>query len=205
MTTAFADDITMARGRPLILQLDAAGNPCRWINYEDAAYYYATDLIAWTYGDGQYKIWGGTAHTTGLRSSMELNTIIAVKGKIGDKHVYRTPALSNRTLFRRDQNICAYCGKEFSAAVLTRDHVHPKSRNGKDRWENVVTACGGCNKFKDDRTPEEAGMKLLYVPYAPSRAEYLILMNRTILADQMDFLKAQLKPNSRILNPIRAQ
>lgn len=203
MTTVFADEPQLARGRPLILQLDAAGNPCRWINYEDAAYYYAKDLVAWTYGDGGYKIWGGTSQSTGLRSSMELNSIIAVKGKVGDKHLYRVPALSNRTLFRRDQQICAYCGNEFGMAHLTRDHVHPKSRGGKDIWTNVVTACGGCNKVKDDRTPEEAGMKLLYVPYAPSRAEYLILMNRTILADQMEFLKAQLKPGSRILNPIK--
>jgi len=44
-------------------------------------------------------------------------------------------------------------------------------------------------------------MKLLYVPYAPNRAEYLILMNRNILADQMEFLLKQVKPISRLLNP----
>jgi hypothetical protein len=204
MTTTIAEEvITDAKGRPLILQLDASGNPSRWINYETAAYYYAKDLVAWTVGDDGYNIWGGTARLTGNRSSMHLNSIIAVKGQIGDKHLYRAPALSNRTLFRRDQHTCAYCGKEGNGVTLTRDHVMPTSRGGKDRWENVVTACGSCNKIKDDRTPTEADMKLLYVPYAPSRAEYLILMNRTILADQMEFLKSQLKPNSRILNPIK--
>jgi hypothetical protein len=201
MTTSFARE-PVANGRPLILQLDAGGNPSRWINYEDAAYYYAKDLIAWTVGNDGYKIWGGT-DKAGLRSFMELNTIIAVKGEMGDKHLFRPPALSNRTLFRRDQNICAYCGNEFGTTSLTRDHIIPRSRKGEDKWKNVVTACGSCNKFKDDRTPEEAGMKLLYVPYAPSRAEYLILMNRTILADQMEFLKARLQPGSRILNPLR--
>jgi hypothetical protein len=47
-------------------------------------------------------------------------------------------------------------------------------------------------------------MKLLYVPYAPNRAEYLILMNRTILADQMEFLKARVTKDSRILKPLKA-
>lgn len=193
----------MAREHPLILQLDMAGNPCRWMTYEDAAYYKAKDLIAWTYGTEEFTIYGGNNRVTGEQSSMDLNTIIAVRGEIGDKGLFRTPTLTNRALFRRDQHICAYCGNSFSHDHLTRDHVMPSSRGGKDQWNNVVASCGGCNKFKDNRTPEEAGMKLLYVPYAPNRAEYLILMNRTILADQMEFLLSRVTKNSRLLNPIK--
>lgn len=193
----------MAREHPLILQLDVAGNPCRWITYEDAAYYYAKDLVAWTMGDDGFTIYGGENRVTGKQSSMDMNTIIAVKGEIGDKGLFRTPTLTNRALFRRDQNICAYCGGEFGHDHLTRDHVIARSKGGPDKWTNVVTACSGCNKLKDDRSVEEAGMKLLYVPYAPNRAEYLILMNRTILADQMEFLMAKVSKDSRLLNPIK--
>lgn len=192
----------MAREHPLILQLDIAGNPCRWMTYEDAAYYKAKDLIAWTVGQDDFTIFGGNNRMTGQQSSMDLNTIIAVKGEIGDKGLFRVPTLTNRALFRRDMNICAYCGGEFGHDHLTRDHVMPSSRGGKDIWQNVVASCGGCNKVKDDRTPDEAGMKLLYVPYAPNRAEYLILMNRTILADQMEFLMTRVTKDSRLLNPI---
>lgn len=187
---------------PLILQLDVAGNPCRWINYEQAAYYAAKDLIAWTVGEDGFRILGGTSRLTGTTSFLDLNTIIAVRGEIGDKHLFRTPTLTNRALFRRDQNVCAYCGNLFTAEHLTRDHIHPRSTGGKDRWENVVTACGSCNKHKDNRTPEQASMKLLYVPYAPNRAEYLILMNRTILANQMEFLLGRVTKQSRLLNPV---
>jgi hypothetical protein len=193
----------MAREHPLILQLDMGGNPCRWMTYEDAAYYKAKDLIAWTVGADEFTIYGGTSRETGEQSSMDLNTIIAVKGEMGDKGIFRVPTLTNRALFRRDQNICAYCGGEFSHDHMTRDHITPSSRGGKDVWQNVVSSCGSCNKFKDDRTPDEAGMKLLYVPYAPNRAEYLILMNRAILADQMEFLKSRVTRDSRILNPIK--
>jgi hypothetical protein len=65
----------------------------------------------------------------------------------------------------------------------------PASRGGESVWENCVTACERCNHRKADRTPEEANMKLLAVPYTPNLAEYLILSNRRILADQMEFLQ----------------
>ena len=83
---------------------------------------------------------------------------------------------------------------------MTRDHVQPVSRGGRDVWENVVSACRRCNHRKDDRTLAEAeriGMRLLAVPYRPNRAEGLILENRRILADQMAFLAARIGSGSR--------
>jgi hypothetical protein len=186
---------------PQILQLDKAGEPMRWITYEDAAYYYAKGLIAWSIGEDGFTIWGGRSRLTGDRSFMDMNTIIAIDGDIRSNHLHRTPNLTNRALFRRDHNLCAYCGETFKVLDLTREHVVPISKGGPDKWTNVVTSCGGCNKLKDDRTPQDAGMKLLYVPYAPNRAEHLILMNREILADQMEFLMARVTPNSRLRNP----
>ena len=183
---------------PLILALDVAGQPRRWITYEENCYYVCKGLIAWTLGEYDYTVWGGTQRTTGERSHLLMNTIVAIKGSKPLKKGNQIPALTNRALFRRDKNICAYCGNEFSAAKLTRDHIMPTSRGGKDTWTNVVAACGHCNRHKSNTTPEEAGMQLLYVPYAPNRAEYLILMNRNVLADQMDFLKKLVPQYSRI-------
>ena len=84
-----------------------------------------------------------------------------------------------------------YCGNKFRDELLTRDHVKPISQGGLDRWSNVVTACKHCNTRKGCRTPEEAHMPLLAIPYVPNWAEYLALSNRRILADQMEFLKSQ--------------
>lgn len=190
---------------PLILKLDVAGNPRAWITYERAAYYYAKDLVAWTMSNDGYRIYGGISQLTGKQSFMDLNTIIAVRSEKGDKFaegIRSRISLNNKTLFRRDQYICAYCGNEFEAQHLTRDHVIPSSRGGKNIWTNVVTSCNGCNRIKDARTPEEAGMKLLYVPYEPNKAEYLILMNRRVLADQMEFLKSKIPNYSRVHTPI---
>ena len=104
-----------------------------------------------------------------------------------------------RALLEDQHHLCAYCGHEYGAMRLTRDHVVPLSQGGRDTWMNLVTACRGCNQRKGGRTPERAGMQLLYAPYVPNRAEYLILSNRHILADQMDFLARHLPTQSRVL------
>jgi len=101
------------------------------------------------------------------------------------------PPLENSLLFRRDQHLCMYCGEAHAIAGLSRDHVLPLSRGGKDCWTNVVTSCRRCNNRKADRTPEEAGMQLLAVPFAPNWHEFLYLSNHNVLADQMEFLKAR--------------
>ena len=69
---------------------------------------------------------------------------------------------------------------------------------------NVVTACRQCNGCKRNRLPQEAGMELLYAPYVPNKAEYLILTNRRILVDQMEFLKQHVTSQSR-LTPARVR
>lgn len=186
---------------PQVLQLDVAGNPNKWITYERSAYYYAKGLVAWSMGEVEYSLRGGTNAKTGQRSTLTINTIIAVKGEMNEKRMRMmslVPQLTNKALFRRDWNICAYCGEEFGDNQLSRDHIVPRSRGGEDTWMNVVTACETCNKIKDNRTPEQAGMPLIYVPYEPNRAEWLILKNRRILADQMDFLIKRVPKTSRI-------
>lgn len=72
----------------------------------------------------------------------------------------------NRTrLYKRDNYECAYCG---SKKQLTMDHIIPKSRKGKNTWNNLITCCLECNVKKGDRTPEEANMPLRFQPKIPS-------------------------------------
>ena len=177
---------------PLILRLDIAGTPVTWIPWQDAVCLYSRDMVAWTAGDSIFTINGGTNRQTGLRSFVNINSIIAIKRSAPHKHPKRNiPPLTNRELFLRDAHLCMYCGGHFKESYLTRDHVIPMSRGGKDRWSNVVTACRSCNTHKGNKIPEEAKMALLAIPYVPNWAEYLALSNRKILADQMEFLKSQ--------------
>lgn len=75
--------------------------------------------------------------------------------------------LSRRTVLARDHYTCQYCGERLPKAVLTMDHVQPRSKGGETCWENVVAACASCNRRKGGRTPEEARMPLLREPRRP--------------------------------------
>ncbi len=182
-----------------MLALDVSGNPDRWISHELVAYYESKNLVAWKHGLDNFTLHGGINARSGIQSTLDISTIVAIKGRTmrGDDFSTR-PSLTNKALFRRDHNICAYCGNDFNCAMLTRDHVHPTSRGGANVWENVVTACTRCNKHKDNKLLSEINMELLYVPYAPSRSEYLILSNRKILADQMEFLMINVPQHSNL-------
>lgn len=79
----------------------------------------------------------------------------------------RPATLIRENLFKRDDFTCQYCGNQFSYNKLTVDHVVPRGQNGEHSWTNCVTACLKCNNRKDNRTPEQAGMPLLNVPYVP--------------------------------------
>jgi len=73
--------------------------------------------------------------------------------------------LNRHRIYRRDKYQCAYCGTKKN---LTIDHILPKSRGGDNSWTNLITCCTHCNRYKDNKTPEEAGMKLLFRPYEPT-------------------------------------
>lgn len=94
----------------------------------------------------------------------------------------RSVPLSRKALFARDKGECAFC---LPGKAETIDHVFPRSRGGKHEWTNVVAACAPCNHYKRDRTPQEAGLKLRWEPFAPSRAYMLNARNRPEWSDYL--------------------
>ncbi|MEZ5553869.1 HNH endonuclease [Haliea sp.] len=173
-----------------ILKLDVAGQPRGWLSAQEAVSAYARGDVVYGIGEPLPPMFGGIQRLTGLRSAIRLQPIIALQGRV--RPGFSLP-LCNRTLFRRDEHRCLYCGQQFPRGELTRDHVLPTSRGGDDRWENVVAACRRCNWAKDNRTPEEAGMPLLAVPFRPNTWEWHFLSRERVLADQMDYLSQQFR------------
>ena len=74
---------------------------------------------------------------------------------------------TRHNIFERDKNTCQYCGKVFDRRDLNLDHVIPRQRGGPTNWENIVCSCIPCNTRKRNRTPREAGMRLLKEPRKP--------------------------------------
>jgi 5-methylcytosine-specific restriction endonuclease McrA len=79
----------------------------------------------------------------------------------------KRPKLCARTIRERDDNRCQYTGRVLRPDEGSLDHVLPRSRGGKDTWENLVWSGKDVNSRKGDRLPHEAGLKLLSVPRAP--------------------------------------
>lgn len=176
-----------------VLRTDIAGMPLEWIDYQEAVKLYYLGQVAYTCGTLLYRIRGGYNAGKRRRSAIDVSSIIATHGNhhalVKNRYGY-TPPLNNPALFKRDAHLCLYCGSRCTDRDLSRDHVTPLSRGGLDVWTNVVTACKRCNNHKAGRTPEQASMQLLAVPFAPTHAEYVYLQGKRVLADQMEFLLA---------------
>ena len=184
----------------LVLIADAAGRPKDWVNFELAAAYYTRDKVIWETGEKLKRFTGGINAKSGERSYLEISSIVGVSGELlCDSFFSKQSLYADRyIMYARDKYMCAYCGDVHEPNKLTIDHVHPKSKGGKNTWANCVTACKPCNLRKGSKTLDKIGMELLYVPYAPNLFEKMILKNRRILADQMEYLLARVPKHSRL-------
>lgn len=97
------------------------------------------------------------------RFQMEAPSVVRLRYFV--KVPYRAQApLTRRAVFARDGWTCQYCG----SPAENLDHVVPRSRDGEHSWANVVAACRRCNSKKENRRPEEVGLRLLRRPFAPA-------------------------------------
>lgn len=87
------------------------------------------------------------------------------------KMEYTKTPLNRQNVYRRDNHTCVYCGNK-DQGKLTLDHVVPRSKGGKDTWDNLVTSCYDCNQEKADLTIEEWGRE----HPKPRRPHHLMLM-----------------------------
>lgn len=88
----------------------------------------------------------------------------------------------------RDNYTCAYCGESFSTRQMSVDHIIPQSKGGVDSWLNCISACKSCNNRKAGRTPEEAGMKLLFQPIEPKSTFELALYKMRLKDEWLPYM-----------------
>ena len=115
--------------------------------------------------------------------SFDRPSVIVLQRYVKVPYVRRVP-VTRRGVLRRDGSRCAYC----AASANTIDHVLPKSRGGKDTWDNLVACCFRCNNVKGDRTPQEMGWRLHGTPKMPSGPTWFALGLDRRQPDWEDFL-----------------
>ena len=93
---------------------------------------------------------------------------------------------SRINIYMRDGWTCQYCRERKQTKDLTFDHVLPRAQGGKTSWTNIVTACRSCNSDKEDRTPEQAGMRLLKKPEEPKWLPAHMVIKMKVLPKQWE-------------------
>ncbi len=100
--------------------------------------------------------------------SLRLPSVIALRKYVKPP---KYPIFTRFNLFLRDGFICQYCGSQEKGEHLTFDHVMPRRFGGITSWDNIVAACGPCNRKKGGWAPAQAGMHLLHEPRRPTHAD----------------------------------
>jgi 5-methylcytosine-specific restriction endonuclease McrA len=103
----------------------------------------------------------------GISITFRLPSILRLLKLVKIRRSRREVRFSRVNIYQRDKYTCQYCGSRYAAEDLTFDHVVPQVQGGQTTWENIVTACLGCNNRKGGRTPHEAGMRLVRQPVKP--------------------------------------
>lgn len=112
----------------------------------------------------------------GIKTTSVVIKIPAVVRLLNAFRRHKKPVRFSRVnIYGRDKYTCQYCGKKKSINELTYDHILPRAQGGKTNWLNIATACMPCNAKKGNRTPAQAGMKLLRPPFQPEATPTLVL------------------------------
>jgi 5-methylcytosine-specific restriction endonuclease McrA len=144
------------------LVLNAGYEPLGVVSFKRAIVLVMNEKATVIAADGDHPVWGASG-------SWERPRVIILRRYVRIPSGRSVP-VSRRGVLRRDNNRCGYCG----SSATTIDHIMPRSRGGKDTWENLVACCLKCNNLKGDRTPSEMNWNLQLVPKAPHGASWLV-------------------------------
>lgn len=144
------------------------------------------DFSITTWADAKAIAQSDFAWLNGIGFKLMVPEIVVMRDYAGFNK--REVKFSRKNIFERDNYTCQYCGRRLPTKELTIDHVLPRSRGGKSVWKNVVLACYSCNRRKDNKTPEEARMKLLKTPERPHWTQVKTFARGEIPKSWEDFL-----------------
>jgi len=186
----------MAGEIPLILTLDNHGVPHRWVNWQQACFYYAKNLVAWTLGEQEFV---STAVSPGRRAGAPASPRVRSsrsRASDGDEGFNQCLRSTTASCFAATA-ISARIAEGLQLLRLTRDHIRrylAAHRHMDERGHGVPCLQRSQAQPRAGRIGAGASLRTL----CPEQGEYLILTNRKILADQMEFLVQHvLVPQSR--------
>ena len=141
-----------------VLKLDSSFKPVEVISWQEAV------ILTWL-----NKAWAAEYTDKWVRSAKEAFQIpsVIVLFRYIDEKFFSLPC-TRKNILTRDDHQCQYCGNHFRESDLTIDHVIPRSKGGKNEWDNVAAACRTCNQRKSNYLLENSPVSLIRKPKKPS-------------------------------------
>lgn len=151
------------------LLLNSDGTPLHFLSDTDAItlfYKGRADVVHSLVGGASEwdEVWSSPSTSIHIPATLRLKKYVHKK--------WKPPRFRKRVLFNRDAWKCQYCSVKLNYETIEVEHVMPQSRGGGTTWLNCVSSCHSCNKRKDNKTPEEAGMRLLKKPAVPTSLHF---------------------------------
>ena len=112
------------------------------------------------------------------RTSLERPAVIRLVTYVRVPRDAHSRRITRKAVLARDSWTCQYCGDRKPG--MTIDHVVPRSRGGESIWENIVAACGGCNRRKGNRLPHEIQMHPRSRPRPPAPTVFITIASPRI-------------------------
>lgn len=158
---------SVKRGARKVLLLNASEEMIRLVTWQKAVTLLFSDKVSAPYNfDHVYEIQISHDQKFHIPSAIILNEYVTIP--------YRPIRPTRMNIYFRDSMICQYTGEKLSWADATIDHVIPTSRGGKNTWTNMVVCHNRINSKKSDRTPDEAGLKLIRAPKCPNHRDIIV-------------------------------
>ena len=158
------------------LVLNAGYEPLAVVSFKRALVLVMNEKATIVAADTEHPVWGSTG-------AWDRPSVIILRQYVRIPSGRHVP-VSRRGVLRRDSHRCGYCG----VTANTIDHVLPRSRGGKDSWENLIACCLKCNNIKGDRTPEEMKWSLRMTPRPPHGTSWLVRGIERALPDWEEYL-----------------
>lgn len=123
-------------------------------------------------------VWHSEALAIPSPSVVRLNYFVRVPYRVRG-------SLSRRAVLIRDNFECQYCGRPAENV----DHIVPKSRGGRHTWDNVVASCRPCNSRKENRKPQDVGLRLRHAPVPPHDSVWILVAVERVDPSWAQYLK----------------
>jgi hypothetical protein len=94
-------------------------------------------------------------------------------------------------VFKRDSFACMYCGQHPPKVILEVDHITPVFEGGKNRLDNLITACFDCNRGKGKHSLEKVpdSLNMLEKVAKIKESELQLKAYRKVLGERDERLK----------------